>query len=249
MIILKYFQPAKIIFFFSLLAVGAFCDGGEKSTENMFYYSIHSSNFHRALLIPSAEEKSFYPRSSKAKAFFFSFILPGAGEYYAGSARMARLFLGSEALLWATYFSFRTYGNWKKNDYQQFAVSHAGVKLLGKDHQYFVDIENYNNIREYNDAKLRQRNAGALYPENEDYTWQWDSKASRLKYVELRIASDRAYNRSLFVIAGVILNHVVSGIDAIRVVKKNQKLRKSSVKVGVVGLLEGGIVLTLWKIF
>jgi len=249
MIITKYFQTTKVIFISFLLVAAASCPGEEKRAGNGLRYSINSSGFDRALLISSAEGESSYPHSSKVKAFFFSFTLPGAGEYYAGSSKMAKVFLGSEAILWATYFSFRTYGNWKKNDYQQFAVSHAGVKLSGKDHQYFVNIENYNDIREYNDAKLRQRDAGALYPENKDYTWQWDSKSSRLRYVKLRVASDRAYNRSLFVIGGVILNHIVSGIDAIRVVRKNQGLRKSGVKVGVIGLPEGGIILTLWKVF
>ena len=253
MIIPKHSKTNRVIIVLLLFIPVFLSRGEEKTVGNSSHHFISPSDFNRSFLVShtktSIRPESFHPHSSKAKAFFFSFILPGAGEYYAGSSKMAKIFLSSEAILWATYFSFRTYGNWKKDDYQQFAVSHAGVNLSGKDHQYFVNIENYNNIREYNDAKLRQRDPGALYPENEGYAWQWDSKTSRLKYVKLRVASDRAYNGSLFVIAGVILNHVVSGIDAIRVVRKNQNLRKNSVKVSVVGLPEGGIVLTLWKFF
>jgi hypothetical protein len=206
--------------------------------------------FHPSLLI-NQEESNIgeikLHRPSKAKAFFFSFVLPGAGEYYAGSKKMARIFFCSEILLWTTFLAFRTYGDWKKDDYRQFAVSRAGVNPNGKEHQYFVDIENYMNIREYNDAKLRQRDVGALYPENAFYNWEWDSEELRKRYEKLRISSDHAYARSLFVVGGIILNHIVSGIDALRVAKKNQEARR--LRVGVAGLPEGGMMIVVWKHF
>jgi hypothetical protein len=178
---------------------------------------------------------------SKSKAFLLSLALPGAGEYYAGSKKMARIFLGAEILLWATYFTFRAYGNQKKDDYQSYAVAHAGVDPSGKDHAYFVNIENYDNIRDYNEAKLRQRDVGAVYPETAEYAWDWDSEASRQRFERLRYSSDAAYTRALFVIGGVILNHVISGIDAARLARKSGG-SADRIQVGVAGVPEGGVV-------
>jgi len=226
-------------------------DGPERSGKSD--YAMDSSVvFSRTALIPSTSESSTSDQPvppSKAKAFFLSFILPGAGEYYAGSKKMAKIFLGTEVLLWSTYISFRTYGNWKKSDYELFAVSHAGIHPSGKDHQYYVAMENYNSLREYNEAKLRQRNLADLYPEDKRYNWQWDSKDSRKKFGTLRVASDRAFNRSLFVIGGVVINHLISGIDALRLAREEEKKFNQRVQLGVAGLPEGGMVVSLWKVF
>jgi hypothetical protein len=226
-------------------------DGSERS-ENENQTADPPPVFSRTVLIPSANESAVSERPappSKAKAFFLSFLLPGAGEYYAGSKKMAKFFLGTEVLLWSAYVSFRMYGNWKKSDYELFAVSHAGIQPAGKNYDYYVAMENYNSLREYNEAKLRQRNLADLYPEDEQHDWQWDSKDSRRKFGTLRVASDRAYNRSLFVIGGIFINHLISGIDALRLARKEEKKYNRDLRVGVAGLPEGGMVLSLWKVF
>lgn len=186
---------------------------------------------------------------SPAKAFLFSFLLPGMGEYYAGSPKMMRVFLATEALLWATFASFRVYGDWKRNDYRQFAASHAGVDLAGKDYEYFVDVENFNSIQEYNAFKLQERLLNELYPETAEYAWEWDSEDSRKEFERLRLASDSAYHSSTFIVACVLLNHLVSGIDAIRVARKVRKASEIPVQVGVTALPEGGGLVMLWKRF
>lgn len=241
-------------FFAALLCTSemSFLYGAENGDKKTNLFSVRSRTFSRESLVRENTKyseivKNDYP--SKAKAFLLSFILPGAGEYYAGSNRMARIFLGTEVFLWTTYFSLRTYGNWKKDDYKLFAVSHAGVDLTGKDDKYFVNIENYDNITDYNEAKLRQRNVDALYQEDGTWNWQWDSKRSRLEYEKLRISSDKAYSRSLFVIGGILVNHLVSGIDAIRIARKKQKLNEKRVRFGVIGLPERGVMITMWKCF
>ncbi len=211
-----------------------------------------SSGFNRSSLVYSRNTivGESNPRSpSELKAFVLSFILPGAGEYYAGSKKMAKIFLSSEIILWTAYFSFRTYGNWKKEDYIQLAVSHAGVNASGKDHPYFVNIENFNDIRAYNETKLRQRQFDELYPENGSYSWQWDSEVSRLQFERLRVASDTAYHRSLFVIGGILVNHIISGIDALRLAKKSRQETENLLRIGVAGLSEGGIMVLFWKSF
>jgi hypothetical protein len=210
-----------------------------------------SDGFHPSVLIP--QDEILHDRSdrspNKFRAFLYSFILPGAGEYYAGSKKMAAIFLGTEAALWTTFFGFRTYGYWKKQDYIHFAIAHAGINSANKDHQFYVAIEHYENIRAYNEAKLQQRDVGAMYPEGGQYDWQWDSKDNRLKYEDIRVASDRAYANSILVIGGIVLNHLVSGIDAMRLAAKSQKQAQNRIQLGFSCLPEGGMQVMLWKVF
>jgi hypothetical protein len=186
---------------------------------------------------------------SKVKAFLFSFVLPGAGEYYAGSRKTAAVFFGTECALWAVFSGFQTYGRWKQRDYRLFAASHAGVNPEGKNRDYFVAIENYMNIIAYNDAKLQQRRVDKLYPERQAFNWQWDSEVSRKRYKGMRIKSDLAYRNSLFVVGGIVLNHLVSGIDAVRVAGRNSNALKREVRVGLSGLPEGGGMVFFMKRF
>ena len=160
---------------------------------------------------------------------------------------LATVFAATELALWTTFASFRIYGNWKRNDYRLFAVAHAGVDLTGKDDQYFVDIEDYMNIVAYNDAKLRQRDLYALYPETEFWNWNWDSEASREAYEKMRVASDKAFNRSLLVVAAIMLNHITSGIDAVRIARKADPSDENPTRIGFIGLPEGGMVVSLSK--
>lgn len=199
----------------------------------------------RAAMLSSEDRK--FP--SPAKAFFFSFLLPGMGERYAGSRKMMRIFLATEGLLWATFASCRIYGNWKRNDYRQFAASHAGVDINGKDHEYFVNIENFNSIQDYNVFKLQQRLLNELYPETAEYFWEWDSENSRESFEDIRLASDAAYSSSHFVLACVLLNHLVSGIDAIRVARKVRKTAENPVQLSVTSLPGGGGIVMLRKRF
>lgn len=214
----------------------------------MIYQQVHAQGFRSELVAEQdSESASEWQKPSQAKAFLLSFALPGAGEYYAGSKKMATVFAATELALWTTFASFRIYGNWKRNDYRLFAVAHAGVDLTGKNDQYFVDIEDYMNLVAFNDAKLRQRNVDAMYPETEFWNWEWDSEASRVAFENMRVASDRAFNRSLMVVAAIMLNHITSGVDAVRLARKAGPPEENPTRIGFFGLPEGGMVVSLSK--
>ena len=114
---------------------------------------------------------------------------------------------------------------------------------------YFVSIENYDNIRDYNEAKLRQRNVEALYPENAIYNWDWDRESSRLEYEKLRISSDRAYDTSKIVVGLVVVNHIMSAVDALRASRATNKAYERRLEVGFEELPEGGAKLTVLRRF
>jgi len=206
--------------------------------------------FNKSFLMPAAENHQNMETESpsRGKAFLLSFLIPGWGEYYAGSEKMAKIFLGTEIALWTTYAGLRVYGNWREKDYKNFAIAHAHVNPEGKNHDYFVNIEHFDDIETYNQEKLKQRDVDALYPENEEYFWKWDSKKNRLKYEQIRMSSDGAFSNSVLVIGVVVLNHIVSGIDAMRLAIKADK-KPSDLKVGFVPVPEGGMVFSVVKRF
>jgi hypothetical protein len=166
-------------------------------------------------------------KKSKGKAFWYSFLLPGAGEYYVGRKTMAKGFFFTEIALWAAYISFESYHKWKRDDMYIYAATHADAQARGKPSQYFVDIGNYDNIYDYNDAKQRQREFYKVYPVNDDYFWAWESNEHRKQFERMRISGSRAHNRAEFMIGGIIANHMVSAINAVwQLHRRNKRLSK-----------------------
>ena len=155
--------------------------------------------------------------TSGKKAFFLSLLIPGAGQYYVGEKDWAKTFLISEGLLWLGYAGFREYGFWRENDYRVFASVHAGVDPEGKDADFFDNVGFYDSATEYNQVAIWEEGPEALLvAEGSQPSWAWDSEASRLTFRSLRSSSLTARERSLYVVGGIILNHVMSAIQAAR---------------------------------
>ncbi|NUN69820.1 MAG: hypothetical protein HUU02_08935 [Bacteroidetes bacterium] len=169
------------------------------------------------------EEPSVQPvvaeRRSAATAVFYSLLLPGMGEYYAGGFDEGQYSLIAEGGLWLTWFSFRQYGSWLRDDARNFAAAHAGVSLSGKNDRYFVDLGNFNDIYEYNDKQLQDRELERVYDANSSLYWRWDSDQNRQEYRALRVSSEKVLNNAQFVIAGIVVNHIISAINAARLVR------------------------------
>lgn len=162
-------------------------------------------------------------RSVDGKNILLSLILPGLGEWVAGEKGRAKIFMGFEVGLWASYFGSREYANVLERDYFAFAAVHAGVDSRNKGKQYWIDIGNADDIYEFNERRRVQRNLEATYPENEKYSWQWDSEGNRIEYSELRDKQDSWKKVGTFMIGGMVLNRIVSTIDIVRLIRKNKK--------------------------
>ena len=190
---------------------------------------------------------------NRGKAFISSLILPGAGEKYLGKKTLAKTFLITEITLWAGYVAFKSYGKWIRKDAITFAATHSGALTDGKPPQFLVDIGNYKDIHEYNDAKQRMYQFNKIYS-SDDYYWQWDEDKNRQKFENLRIASDRAVNRSVFMLGGIFANHLLSAIDAVwQTHRHNKKLNLTSEKKVSINIQtnfnRGEIALNIQKLF
>lgn len=180
-----------------------------------------------AAAVPWSSEQKLVGAKDRRVAFLRSLILPGAGEYYLGKRSLARAFFFAEVSLWVSYFGFREYGTWLRQDALAFAATHSGAQIKGKPPQFYVDIGNYQDVFEYNAAKQRMFEFEKVY-HDESYFWSWDVAANRQKFDQMRIAGDRAKNRAVFVLGGIFANHLLSAIHAVwQTQRYNKALEKA----------------------
>jgi hypothetical protein len=176
----------------------------------------------------SSSEDRPTAHKDRRKAFFRSLILPGAGEYYLGKRTLAKSFFFTEITLWISYFAFRQYGNWMRDDALTFAATHSGADVDDKPSQFFIDMGNYPDVYQYNDAKQRSFQFEKVYSDA-DYFWSWDLDKNRLRFDHMRVAGDRAKNRSVFILGGIFTNHLLSAIHSVwQTHRYNKKIDKMS---------------------
>ncbi|MDP3024830.1 MAG: hypothetical protein Q8O10_04780 [candidate division Zixibacteria bacterium] len=65
-----------------------------------------------------------FKNKSTKRGFLYSLVVPGAGEFYAGSKIKAVLFFGLEAGFWTGYFSYHKKGKNKEKEFLNFADAH-----------------------------------------------------------------------------------------------------------------------------
>ncbi len=158
-------------------------------------------------------------KKSPGLAIIYSLLLPGMGELYADAYDTGIYFTIAEGVLWGSYIGMDVYGNWQKDRYISFAQVNAGITTDGKDDDYFATIGEYLNIDQYNDDKAFERNFKQMY-DTEKFFWKWNSSADRKSYRSMWISSEQTFNDLRFVVGAMLLNRVVSAINAVRMVSK-----------------------------
>jgi hypothetical protein len=163
----------------------------------------------------SAPVKEEFGQKSVMLAITYSLLLPGMGELYAGGYSSGKYFTIAEGVFWGTYIGMNQYSNWQKDRYHSFAVSNGGVNLAGKDDGYFTNIGIYTDINEYNDDMARNGDFNKMYNTGLDY-WKWTGN-DRKTYRAMWTAGELAHNNLRFVVGALVLNRVVSAINAARI--------------------------------
>ena len=169
-------------------------------------------------------------RKNPGLAIIYSLLLPGMGELYAGGYDSGKYFTIADGLLWGVFIGFDTYGNWKKDNYKSFAQSNAGVNIIGKDADYFANIGTYISIDEYNRIQDLNREYKKTY-NVEKYYWDWKTEAQRKEYKQMWTSSESAYNNVRFAVGALILNRLISIINAVRLVSAHNKNLNNSNEV------------------
>lgn len=178
--------------------------------------------------IPSAGRKSV------GLAVLYSLLLPGMGELYAGDYGSGKYLTAVEGALWLTLGAVDVHARSLEDDARSFASQHAGFEIDGKNDGYFIDVGNFNSVYDYNEQVLRDRDAYKLYdPLSSDY-WMWDSELNRSLYRDQRVSSDQMFNNTRFVVAAIAVNHVLSAVNAARLVISGNRSNEggSGVEIG-----------------
>lgn len=144
-----------------------------------------------------------------------SAIFPGWGESSMQNTKRARIFRLTEISLVTACISAYTFSGLKARNYESFAGEHAGINAAGKDHKYWVDLGNYSDMKSHNDEHLQFRDIDNLYPENEGWDWNWDTEENKKTFESMRIGSDKLALTGKFIIGGIVMNHIISAIDAL----------------------------------
>ena len=159
-----------------------------------------------------------------------SAILPGWGEYELNKNSRGNFFITTEIIgIALTTFSFVRSNN-ITTTYKSIAAEHANVVIDGKNHQFWVDIGNYDSQIDYNNEHLRWREFDNLYPNEANWNWDWDTESKRKEFEDFRIESDQLKLLGKFFIGGIVLNHIISAIDVyyLKNISLNEKINFSS---------------------
>lgn len=168
--------------------------------------------------LPVKEE---FSKKSVILAITYSLLLPGMGELYAGNYSSGKYFTIAEGVFWGTYIGMNTYSNWQKDRYHSFAASNSRVNVAGKDDGYFTNIGIYTDVNEYNDYMSRNGDFNKMY-NTELYYWKWTG-SDRTTYRTMWTAGEQWHNNLRFVVGALVLNRVVSAINAGRLVAAYNK--------------------------
>ncbi len=230
-------QMKKIILIIIFLSISLY----GQNKQDLFFPSekqlLKSEKWEQNFEFDSPEIQLLEPqkeRKSVAKAFIYSLLIPGMGEAYVGRTGYTKIFMSLEVLGWGLLIGNYEHVSWLQNDYKNYARQHADVSQGSKDDGYWIDIGKYDVIYEYNEQRRRDRDVDAIYEENAINYWRWDTHSNRLDYDGRRIHSRELEQNEVYYIGGIVLNHLVSAINALRVAKAyNRNLNQDSWQMGV----------------
>ena len=158
----------------------------------------------------------FFPIHPIAK----SFLMPGLGERDLGYHKSSKFFMHSEIVLFtACYSAFKT-SDLIEYKYISYAAKHAGA-TTPIDERYWTDIGNYNSNNDFDSEHLRMRDSKE--GQWSDHPWDWQSNhIKRKKFENMRIKSDKYFLAGKFLVGGLIMNHIISSINTLYILRINE---------------------------
>jgi len=191
---------------------------------------IESENIFISTKIPDI---TFQQKKKTGLAILYSLLLPGMGELYAEGYNSGVYFTIADGVLWSSLIGMNIYGNWQENRYKSFATVNAGINPNGKDKDFFATISAYSSIDDYNNEKALERDFKSML-DKEKYYWNWKSNEDRRTYRSMWSSSEQTFNNIRFAVGGLILNRLISIINAVRLTSKyNSKLKEDGLTINL----------------
>jgi len=169
---------------------------------------------------------------SVKRAFVYSLIVPGAGEFYANSKIKAVLFFGLDATLWTLYFNYHKKGKNKENEYIAFADLNWDE---GKYRDWWAGLDT--TARKKYSHTLPDKHDQQYYEmigKYKQFAFAWEGfdpntagedslTPSRDHYLDVRAQSNNLLNKAKYSVMFSLANHILSAFDAAIAVKKHNR--------------------------
>ena len=151
-----------------------------------------------------------------------SLILPGWGEKKLNINNKSKAHLLSEMILISSVmFTDNQYSSYR-TDYRVYGADKAGVNWYGKSDLYAAHVGNYDSMETFNNQQLLNFGPTAFIYYNDSYSWDWQGDSiMRNRYDSLRNKSETYNEAKGFLIAGMLLNRIISFINVISIERKN----------------------------
>jgi len=163
---------------------------------------------------------------SPALAGVLSAVVPGAGQLLQGQRR-GWVYLGVEVVAWFSFAALREVGNRSEDDFEEFADLHWDFD------RYETETECGEGLgpRDFEEERdqlleLRETAKDDYYEDigrQDVYACGWDDQGNRGDYLELRDQANRLFRASRWMTSAVLLNHVVSAVDAAKSAASRRK--------------------------
>lgn len=185
--------------------------------------------------IYSAEHRSI------GRAFLYSFVVPGLGEYYVGSKYKAAFFFAVEVATWAQYMTNHSTGSDKEDEFRIYADKHWSptkyIVHLIEDLQ--VDTDTSKDFSHHMpDTKTQQYyemigKYQQFWPGWDDYASKENSSERQRQYMRMRDDANNKLNTARTWAMVALANHVLSAFDAALSAKRFNKKRDVFSEVNV----------------
>ena len=232
-----YKRKRKFLLLIAAFLLAAF--GEIRASEQSIHYSQGKAEFlYGGVGNPaSIGDLQEVEKKSLGLAVVMSLIVPGTGELYSGRFWQGLIFLGIEAASWTAYVHYNNRGDEVDAAFRRFADEHWDAET----YQTWVD--------EYKEAhggelpgnfthslpETRTQQYYEMIGKYDQFVNWWDDydpaigtrgqSARRLDYEEQRHQSNVNYDRAHLASIIAFMNHIVSVIDTIYGIKKNEYRR------------------------
>ena len=188
---------------------------------------------------------NFYGKEklSPGKAFLYSLIIPGSGQYYTHHETRGGIYLLTEVVfLSVAYFYSQASDNAMAN-YKAYADTHFYYSTTDPERKSYQDLWPLLRERVYAKVNLPYNKEGEYYEligKLPELTFLWDEPWRQKYYYDMRQDTNRLYKWHTIFTGFLIVNHIVSAFDAYisattenMGVATNMDLHKGKIYVGV----------------
>ncbi len=183
---------------------------------SLFFFGLFSSVPSELLANERNLQQQEEPGVSPSGAMLRSFLVPGWGQYAVDSTDWTRgqMHLGADIALIASFALLLNYQNRLEGNLQTFGDQYAGIAFSDRDRSFRLSVAGHESLKAYNDLQERTRNWDRLYPEDDEYFWEWESEDKRTRYNDMRSRRDNIERQAPALIGMMVVNRVIAGVNA-----------------------------------